>query len=957
MGANDEPPPGDSSNGRISQAVLDCLDSFRRFMSMRDESAAQTVLPTIRDEETRFKVWSGNIGAHKQGRSSLDYRLRDASHLQTQALSLLAELTTLLEDVIAIVQGDKIPWEMLDEDPLREGEEEEETGIPETELAQIATDVVEVVNCLLRLSVSIRNPAPHDRLKSSTGNKTRHYEVFDIQHVRSKFGSVNDVIARRLGKAISKRREYFRYRETHHAKLSHGLELDHHHQEVGSTVASSIPQQMKDPGVAAGSNRIPVVDEDAASVMNMSETSFASSTGANDTLRIPPLPDEAHRGPFECPFCYTMIAATNTKSWRRHVYADLRPYLCVSEDCQTPEHQFDRRRDWMQHELQNHWKTYTCPFGCPDNSKYPSAAALKGHLNNKHKSNMSASQLGALIDLSARPLQIEDGIDCRLCGESLFSIQTYGRHVGRHQEQISLFSLPSVAYADGDETTDGEDTAGSTGNDDEVDGSGLVDDAVEPDASVASLTRTDPPPVQPVDGKDLSQPKPRSEEPGGKGHGKTADNHGDQPHLGPDNDALSKIVSKAYGPGGDPDKTSGPQGPGEQQLESRSPKNITLQLGSRPPKNTTQHPPQQKSQPTVATSSKSYPLPPDPFEFQYTTPGDLARDDIFHGRTGSKNTTLQRQGSMDSTRHQEPNSRPSAPTGRTRPGTVELENMDVNITIQGGDTVVQAGGKTMRFPNGTQINFGQAPEGRTAAALLALAQSGGHPHPPGGHPPGGHHPNPVQTSQPTYGRPQITPIIKQAQPNRRREVAHVEDVDDDGNVIDGRSRYARVRDRETRKTGGTMRAPTLEERLQPGPSAKAKEDDKALKGILKPPTSRFPKTKDENPTREGVPSRKDDKTKQGTTPSAAKWTKISQRMVSPLALTIANERFEVRDDFVIVLRVLSKEEIQAYAEATARLRGMFPTRLSEGNCPTFANACATKYRCEQSGIRKYEWTG
>lgn len=460
---DNEHPPADLSNGPISRAVLDCLDSFRRLMSMRKEPAAHAVLPKIRDEETRFKVWSGNIGAHKEGRSSLDYRLRDASHLQAQVIGLLAELTTLLEDVIAIVQGEKIPWEMLDELPLRE--EEEDGGIAETELGQIATDVVEVVNCLLRLSVSIRNPAPHDRLKSSTGNKTnlRRYEVFDIQHVRSKFGSLNDTIARRLGKAISKRREYFRYRESHHAKLSHGLESDLHHEELGSTVASSIPQQMKDPGVAAGTHRMmmPVVDEDASSVLNMSETSFASSTGGNETLRVPPLPKEAHRGPFECPFCFMMIVATNTRLWKRHVYADLRPYVCLSDDCQTPETEFDRRRDWMQHELQNHWKTYTCPFGCPDDSRYPSATALRGHLNNKHKSNMSSGQLDALIDLSAQPLKTEDGIDCRLCGKTLFSIPTYGRHVGRHQEQISLFALPSLAHADGDERIDGEESTGS----------------------------------------------------------------------------------------------------------------------------------------------------------------------------------------------------------------------------------------------------------------------------------------------------------------------------------------------------------------------------------------------------------------------------------------------------------------------------------------------------------------
>ncbi|KAB5545946.1 hypothetical protein GE09DRAFT_1224890 [Coniochaeta sp. 2T2.1] len=55
-------------------------------------------------------------------------------------------------------------------------------------------------------------------------------------------------------------------------------------------------------------------------------------------------------------------------------------------------------------------------------------------------------------------------------------------------------------------------------------------------------------------------------------------------------------------------------------------------------------------------------------------------------------------------------------------------------------------------------------------------------------------------------------------------------------------------------------------------------------------------------------------------PPGARWTKIARRLVSPDALTIGRERFEVRDDFVTVLRVLSREEIQAYSVATAQLR-------------------------------------
>jgi hypothetical protein len=73
------------------------------------------------------------------------------------------------------------------------------------------------------------------------------------------------------------------------------------------------------------------------------------------------------------------------------------------------------------------------------------------------------------------------------------------------------------------------------------------------------------------------------------------------------------------------------------------------------------------------------------------------------------------------------------------------------------------------------------------------------------------------------------------------------------------------------------------------------------------------------PIREGVAPLKDAK-KDGVPPDA-RWTKISRRMVNPEALEKGKERYEAREDFVIVLRVLTKEEIQAYAIATQQIRG------------------------------------
>jgi hypothetical protein len=99
----------------------------------------------------------------------------------------------------------------------------------------------------------------------------------------------------------------------------------------------------------------------------------------------------------------------------------------------------------------------------------------------------------------------------------------------------------------------------------------------------------------------------------------------------------------------------------------------------------------------------------------------------------------------------------------------------------------------------------------------------------------------------------------------------------------------------------------------------AKEPEAPPKGILKAPREKFPE--DENHIREGVAPLKD--AQKNGIPPGARWTKIDRRLVNPAALEVGHERFEERAEYVIVLRVLTKEEIQAYAVKTQELRGMF----------------------------------
>lgn len=55
-------------------------------------------------------------------------------------------------------------------------------------------------------------------------------------------------------------------------------------------------------------------------------------------------------------------------------------------------------------------------------------------------------------------------------------------------------------------------------------------------------------------------------------------------------------------------------------------------------------------------------------------------------------------------------------------------------------------------------------------------------------------------------------------------------------------------------------------------------------------------------------------------PLDARWTRISRELVNPECLEEAKERFEEREDCVIVLRVLTKEDIQKLADRTAEIR-------------------------------------
>ncbi|KAK4447202.1 hypothetical protein QBC34DRAFT_410087, partial [Podospora aff. communis PSN243] len=460
----------DASADSIASRVARALSSFRELAGPASalDFSEPWIHRRLQDENTKFRVWSGSIGAHKTGTGSFDYRLRDSSHIRKQVKDLVDELCTLLTRIIAIATGDEIPWDRLDDEESIE--DDADWDGPKTEMGQIVTEgVADAVDCLLRLTLVIRTPAPHDRFDKLRSADAAVFEPFDIAHIESKWPTVEPWLAERLGKALSRRREYFRYRESHHAKLSRGLDENDTASSHGETRASSIPNHLKDKdaGPLGEQADLPAVLEDDRSDTGASQTSYATSFSGEDGLKMPKLPEEAQDRPFQCKFCYMIIVAEDRIAWRKHIYSDLQPYICLEKDCITPGQQFSRRHHWMEHTRTQHWVTYTCLLGC-ESTSFNLPSEYRTHIAKEHSGSITEAEMDMTVKLSAQPRVLANSstLRCPLCDDEdvvLRSEKQYQRHVGRHQEQLSLFALPQT-FPDSDESSDSEGESESDGH-------------------------------------------------------------------------------------------------------------------------------------------------------------------------------------------------------------------------------------------------------------------------------------------------------------------------------------------------------------------------------------------------------------------------------------------------------------------------------------------------------------
>lgn len=256
---------------------------------------------------------------------------------------------------IAIVSHERQPSDELswssDSSVSSLGDGPEADGMDSTtELQERFLEVNQVISCLYRFSIAIRNPTPRDRLQKYAAIDVSHYEFFDIQHASHKFPKAEKYLIDRLGKANSRRRQLLKYHEKHHKKLAQYINLPParpwdtpevsrpNHNEAASGGRGFLDENYqglqgrhsnsrKGPATIATtantqttiSTYVGPSDNEVGSDDGQSQTSYATSVtvGTASKLRVPPpKPDSTFSGkPFECPYCFSITILRDSRSW------------------------------------------------------------------------------------------------------------------------------------------------------------------------------------------------------------------------------------------------------------------------------------------------------------------------------------------------------------------------------------------------------------------------------------------------------------------------------------------------------------------------------------------------------------------------------------------------------------------------------------------------------------------
>lgn len=166
-------------------------------------------------------------------------------------------------------------------------------------------------------------------------------------------------------------------------------------------------------------------------------------------------------GEVVCQFCFYALPVRDVvqeSKWRLHVKGDLDPYVCLFDECDSPETLYSHSDAWLKH-MKQHAVRWRCTSKSHPTVVCDTKEDYVNHLKTNHGDKFNDAQLGVLADRNGRaagPLFTS----CPLCGVEEVN-GGMEEHVIGHMRFLALKSLPATQEELDDESGSDDSAAAS----------------------------------------------------------------------------------------------------------------------------------------------------------------------------------------------------------------------------------------------------------------------------------------------------------------------------------------------------------------------------------------------------------------------------------------------------------------------------------------------------------------
>ncbi|KAI1641469.1 hypothetical protein F4809DRAFT_636755 [Biscogniauxia mediterranea] len=409
----DEPP----LVAHLYQACEDLYSGILTKLSS-DYSIDRSVLLSLQRSHSYLVLWADGYGVSDGVLDTSLDKSRRARHSTLRLLSSLLPVITLDQQAqldakaAAVVHAaDKLKY-LTQKDAAGDSDSDTSSDTSSVsgaaDLDDIAEDLKTDSECLLDLG---------SRFDEKTVGATATEEAVDPTVLRNwdpsrnfvdricwRYPQCDNELAERLGKANWARvLEYQKTKDQNTRPLQPEVSTSNPRVEGSDKASSKKVPSTTFHDSALGSS----VPSAPPNFSQYAETVVSYHGGQGESVRIPALPEGAKNGiPFDCVGCGRTVTMVNKSVWKRHLFSDLKPYICLDGKCAFNHTPFSTKSEWEDHLTLDHDYTeksndFTCPI-CQE--KISSGLVhVKTHLT-RHLEEISLTILPTNLDS-------EDGTD------------------------------------------------------------------------------------------------------------------------------------------------------------------------------------------------------------------------------------------------------------------------------------------------------------------------------------------------------------------------------------------------------------------------------------------------------------------------------------------------------------------------------------------------------------------